>query len=97
MVGCKMVTKVKELPNKKIASQFIVEKLPEYNTCCITTEDIVNHVDAAIWGGKAKLTYKKTDKGYYSVLESETIGKWEYDEEYTEAGLKMVRFGQIHL
>lgn len=90
MVGCKMVIHIKELPNNKIASQFIVEKFPELNCTTLTTEGVVNLVDAPIYGGKASLTYKRTDKGYQSVVESQTTGKWEYDEEYCDAGIKVV-------
>merc|ERR1712018_51397 len=77
MVGCKMVIHIKELPNNKIACQFIVEKFPELNCTTLTTEGVVNHFDAPIYGGKASLTYKRTEKGYQSVVESQTTGKWE--------------------
>ena len=92
MVGCKLVMHVKELPNKKIASSFIIEKFPEYNFCSLTTEGVANNLDAPMWGGKCTITYNKTDKGYFSTVETEKMGKWTYDEEYTATGMKCVSF-----
>ena len=92
MVGVKCTMHIKELPGKKVATAFLVDKHPEYNSMTLTTEDVDNYVDLAMFGGKATIKYSRTAKGYTSVVTTEKMGKWEYEEEYSEQGFKNVSY-----
>ena len=92
MAGVKCTMHIKELPGKKVACAFLVDKHPEYNSMTLTTEDVDNCVDLAMFGGKATIKYSRTAKGYTSVVTTEKMGKWEYEEEYSEQGFKNVSY-----
>jgi len=90
MVGVKTTMHIKELPGKKVACAIMVDGHPQYNSMTLTSEDVDNCVDSPFFGGKAKVKYTKTAKGYTSVVTTENMGVWEYDEEYCEQGIKIV-------
>ena len=99
MVGVKTTMHIKELPGKKVACAIVVDGHPQYNSMTLTTEDVENPVDSPFFGGKAKVKYTRTAKGYTSVVTTENMGVWEYDEEYCEQGIKIVSYsshGEFH-
>merc|ERR1740129_1867647 len=57
--------------------------------CCVTHEGVPNHVNLPHMGGKCVVHWNKTGKNtYHNIIESEKMGKWILDEEYTEEGIK---------
>ena len=90
MVGAKLTCHIKELPNKKFCSAFEFDGFPQYNSYTLTTEGVENNIDVPMFGGKSKLTFHRTGNGFTSVMESETMGKWEWVDEFCPEGLKVV-------
>ena len=100
MVGVKTTMHIKELPGKKVACAIVVDGHPQYNSMTLTSEDVENPVDSPFFGGKAKVKYTRTAKGYTSIVTTENMGVWEYDEEYCEQGIKIVSYSnhvEFHL
>jgi len=89
MVGVKLTCHIKELPNNKFCSAFLIDGFPQYNSYTLTTEGVENNIDVPMFGGKAKLTFHKTANGFTSVMESGTLGKWEWVDEFCPEGLKV--------
>jgi len=89
MVGCKLTCHIKELPGNKFASAFLIDKFPEYNSYTLCTEGVENCIDVAMFGGKAKLTFHRTANGFKSCMQSEKLGKWEWEDEFCPEGLKV--------
>ena len=90
MVGCKVCFKTCDLGNGKILAEWKFDKCPEMNSCNIFKEGVKNEVCLPQMGGKCCVTYKKTEKGFESCIESEACGKWDFCEEYCEEGVKIV-------
>ena len=62
---------------------------PEMNSCFTTIEGIPNNLNLATYG-KCVITYKTTNNGYESVVESEKLGKLEISDEITQDGINSV-------
>jgi len=90
MVGVKTTMKIIDLGEGRMVSHINIEGHPELSCCCICKEGIDNHVNVPHMGGKCVITFNKCGNGYKSVVNSEVMGKWEMDEEFTEAGIKCV-------
>lgn len=90
MVGCKVCFKTCDLGNGKILAEWKFDKCPEMNSCNIFKEGVKNEVCLPQMGGKCCVTWKKTEKGFESCIESEACGKWDFCEEYSEEGVKII-------
>merc|ERR1712025_537554 len=59
------------------------------SSCFVAHEGIANKLNLPHMGGKCVVHWNKTGKTtYHSIIDSETMGKWTIDEEYTEEGIK---------
>ena len=97
MVGVKTTMKVVDMGDKKVFIHLVVDGHPELNSCFVCQEGIENNVNAPLFGGKVVFTFTKTDKGFHSFIESEGMGKWEMDREYTAEGMKSVSTNSISM
>jgi hypothetical protein len=90
LVGTKSTMKTVDMGDeKKLAWHFSIEGHPEMGACCVTHEGVPNHVNLPHMGGKCVVHWNKTGKNtYHNIIESEKMGKWILDEEYTEEGIK---------
>ena len=90
MVGVKTTMKVVDMGESKMFVHFVVDGHPELSSCFVCQEGIENNVNIPLFGGKVVFTFNSTKKGYHSVVESEGMGKWEMEEEYTAEGITSV-------
>ena len=92
LVGTKSTMKTVEMGDeKKLCCHFSIEGHPEMGTVFVAHEGIPNHVNLPHMGGKCVVHWNKTGKNtYHNIIESEKMGKWIIDEEYTEEGIKSV-------
>ena len=90
MIGMKLSMKTVEFAEGKLACQMCFEGHPELGSCFLAYEGVANNLNLPHMGGKCVCTFKKTAKGVHNVIESETMGRWEMDEEYTDEGIKTV-------
>ena len=84
LLGVKTTMKVVDMGGGSMFVHFVIDGHPELGNCFVCKEGVVNNVNSPLFGGKCAFTFNKTDKGYHSIMESEAMGKWELDEEYTE-------------
>ena len=96
-IGVKTTMKIIDLGDSRLACHITVEGRPEMNHCNISKEGIDNHINSPHFGGKCVLTYHKSGNGYKSVIKTEKMGTWSMDEEYTEAGIKIVSFDFVRI
>jgi len=98
MIGMKLSMKTVEFAEGKLACQMCFEGHPELGSCFLAYEGVANNLNLPHMGGKCVCTFKKTAKGVHNVIESETMGRWEMDEEYTDEGIKTVinKDGNVH-
>ena len=92
IIGVKSTMKIVNLGDeKKLCILFSIEGHPEMGTCFVAHEGVANNVNLPHFGGKAIVHWNKTGKfTNHNVIESEKMGKWINDEEYTEEGIKSV-------
>jgi len=89
MIGIKTTFKNVEFAEGKLACHFMFEGHPELNSAFLVYEGVPNKLNLPHMGGPCVCTFKKTPKGIHNVIVSETMGRWEMDEEYTDEGIKM--------
>ena len=92
IIGVKSTMKIVNLGDeKKLCILFSIEGHPKMGTCFVAHEGVANKVNLPHFGGKAIVHWNKTGKfTNHNVIESEKMGKWINDEEYTEEGIKSV-------
>jgi len=90
MLGVKSTMKVVDMGSGKMFAHIQIDGHPELGSCSVVQEGIANNVNLPHMGGKCVLTFNSTDKGYKSVIETQNMGTWTMDEEYTEEGIKSV-------
>ena len=93
MVGVKSTMKTVEMDDeKKLCCHFTIEGHPELSSCFVAHEGVANNLNLPHMGGKCVVHWNKTGKStYHTDIDSEKMGKWTIDEEYTEDGIKSVR------
>ena len=92
MIGVKSTMKIINLGDEKtLCILFSIEGHPEMGTCFVAHEGVANNVNLPHMGGKCIVHWNKTGKfTNHNVIESEKMGKWINDEEYTKEGIKSV-------
>ena len=92
MVGVKSTMKTVDMGDeKKMCCHFSIEGHPELSCCFVAHEGVANNLNLVFWGGKCVVNWNNTGKStYHTVIDSEKMGKWTLDEEYTEDGIKSV-------
>ncbi len=92
LIGVKSTMKTVDMGDeKKLACHFSIEGHSEMSSCFVAHEGIANKLNLPHMGGKCVVHWNKTGKTtFHSVIDSETMGKWTIDEEYTEEGIKSV-------
>jgi len=82
--------KTVDLGGKKEFVHIVVDGHPEFNSVFTCQEGIKNNLNIPLFGGKIVFIFNKSEKGYHSIIESEGMGKWEMDEEFTAEGVKSI-------
>ena len=92
IIGVKSTMKIVNLGDeKKLCILFSIEGHPKMGTCFVAHEGVANNVNLPHFGGKSIVHWNKTGKfTNHNVIESEKMGKWINDEEYTKEGIKSV-------
>ena len=90
LIGAKVTVVTKDVGNGKIFAHWTIDKCPEMNSVGIFKEGVENHMDMPMFGGKVKITYKKSGNGYETVADNEKYGKFEFKEVYDETGYNLV-------
>jgi len=98
MVGTKMWFKNIDMSKGKdgkegkhrVCCHFNIEGFPEYSSCYVATEGEKNMINCPLMGGRAVYTFKKTEKGYETMLENKMMGKWETKVEFNDEGINML-------
>ena len=92
IIGVKSTMKIVNLGDEKtLCILFSIEGHPEMGTCFVAHEGVANNVNLPHFGGKSIVHWNKTGKfTNHNVIESEKMGKWINDEEYTKEGIKSV-------
>jgi len=92
MVGLKERFKLCMMGPGKMAWHGSMDNHPELSSFHIFHEGVEQHCNIPYMGGKTKVFYKKNaaGDGIISCMESDVMGKWEFEDKYTEEGLHRV-------
>ena len=98
LVGNKITLKIEGEQREKLSFQFTYHDLPDLNTEAIEAE--AGQEKSAVipnLGGKGTLLYKVLEVNddaevVETTFDSETTGKWQLTEKYTEKGVDIVSF-----